>query len=370
MQSANPSVMQLEWNWAPLWESAFKIAEAPMSYVNKLQNKYDYNGGSCFFKIFNTLPTSFEAHAKAIFEGRSLRVITDNLSGLAIDVIAFCIHLYQQKHLIAIGAATAIAFSTTVAMVPFSIIADIFAGVIQSGLRLSQGADKNEILSILHKKVIASPVQQSAYLLTGVVVLGIFGAVPAIRLHDAGYPFVWSCVLSALVISMMLGNLMYCRNQEIVAALPRFFRPDGYNVFIEGGAVAYDGRKANFDPEGDYQKWRAQQTNKASLNYNEASLKYLVENAKREAEKSLGELTMKFPDKFQEIRTWFTSDKQAYELFGFSSLDQVNKDELKEKYKLLVLQCHPDKVQEDERKEAGIWFHLLQEVRLHVEESI
>jgi hypothetical protein len=211
--------------------------------------------------------------------------------------------------------------------------------------------------------VIASPVQQSAYLLTGVVVLGIFSAGLAMQKYDAGSPFVWSCVLSALWVSMMLGNLMYCRNQEIVASLPRFFRPDGYNVFIEGGAVAFDGRKANFDPEGDYQKWRAEQPKKADLNY-------ILENAKGEAKKSLEQLTMKFPDKFQEIRTWFASNKQAHELFGFSSSSQVNKDELKKKYKSLVLQCHPDKVQEDEKKEAAIWFHLLQQVRLHVEESI
>jgi hypothetical protein len=286
------------------------------------------------------------------------------------DVKESFIHLYKKKHLVAIVLATAIAFPTTVALAPISIIADIFAGTIQASLRLCQGADKDEILLILHKKVIASPVQQGIYLLTSVIALGILAGGMIIRMHQEGIRFIPAFAVSALVVSAIMGNVVYWNSQFVVASLPRFFIPDGYNVFIKGGAKDEFGIKVDFDPERKYLKWRHEWRHEFEET-DKAYFDNIFANAIKETENELNKLSINFPQNFKTFRAWFSSDKKTYKLFGFSSADKVDENGLNKQFRALALQCHPDKFPDKEKKkEAEIWFKLLMAARFDVEENI
>lgn len=356
----------IEWNRAPVWGSAFKIAEAPMSYMNRLQNEYG-DFGSCFVEFFK-FPTSFAYHGIQLVDGfryRRVRLLKESVVGFGRDIKDSFVHLYQKKHLVTIVIGTGIAYPLTVAMTPVSIILDIFAGSIQASLRLCQRADKEEILSILHKKVIASPVQQGVYLLTGLVALGILAGGPAGHMWQRGIPFIPSFAANALLFSALMGNIFYTRNQRSVADLPRFFRPDGYNIFIDGGAKDECGKIPDFDAETTYLRWRrkVEETTAQSNTTNREFTK-----TRKLIQDDLDKLITKFPDEFTEIRNWFKSNKDTYELFGFSSLITVNENRLKRKFRLLALQCHSDKFQDDNaKKEADIWTRLVLEARLDVE---
>lgn len=365
--------LTIEWNRAQLWESAFKIAEAPMSYLNKLQNTYSERCG-CFIEFFETMPTAYAIHRDQLLGGLSplnLYEIKRGLQGWGSDVKQTVIHLYEKKHLVLITLGTCVALPLSLMMVPVSMIADIFSGVIQASLRLCQKADKEEVLSILHKKVIASPVQQSIYLLSSLILLGLIGGGAAVQISQAGNSFIKAFVISSLFCSALLGNLVYCRSQEAVANLPRFFRPDGYNVFLDNGATDSFGVKVDFDPESRYQKWRYQQQEEAKSHYRSYNtLSDPFAETKQRIKTELDKLEKKFPEKFIEIRTWFESGQKSYQLFGFLSIEAVSEGDLQKKYKSLALKCHPDKFQNHEAKEAEIWFKLLMEARLDVEEKI
>lgn len=356
---------KIEWKKDRIWGSAFKPIEAPMSFLNEMQNKY----GS-FWSFLITNPTSFSTHSNKLLEGIkhcNLKLIKISLIDLKTDVKESFIHLYKKKQIVPIVLATGIAFPATIALIPVSMIADIFAGVIQAGLRLCQGADKNEVLSILHKKVVASPIQQGIYFLTSVITLGIISGVLIPNVHQKGFAFGRAFAINTFFWSALTGNLLYCTSQKVTASLPRCLRPDGYNVFIGSGATDMFGIKADFDAETTYQKWRNKEQ---EWHYKAKDKNDRFKDVRDQVTADLNNLALKFPEKFTKIRNWFESGQDTHVLFEFSSPDEVTKEVLIKKYKLLALQCHPDKFQGDERKEAAIWFNLVMEARLDIEKNI
>lgn len=407
MKKANS--IELEWNRVPIWDTTFKIAEAPMSCFNNLQNKYLRNASN---PEFINLMASFRKDAVQLFKGlrhRNLRVIKDSFLGLKDDTKRCFIYTFKNLQCISICLGTALAFPISIALTPITIIADIFAGVIQASMRLSQGADKKEILSILHKKVIASPVQQGTYLLISATGLGVFTGAAFFKLFWGWLSPVPTLTTTALVISALMGDQLYCSSQRYVAQLPRFFRPDGYNVFIGDGAVDRWGNKVDFDPETTYLKWRreyeAQQareslferdrkTENSPPKYEEYKRTYSASardyafpsgtyrstsadkarqafsSTRSKVQVDLNELAAQSCKKFKNIRSWFKNNEDTYTLFGFSSSDEVTIEQLKKKYRALSLQCHPDRVCDNDKEEATIWFKLLNEARLNVEINI
>lgn len=215
---------------APIWGSTFKIVEAPMRYFNNLQNTYGNQShvfsGGCFTEFFRTSPTNFIIHTIDVLEGlifADFQDIKRGIIGWKFDVRDFFIHTYKKKHLLAISLGTTVVYPLTPLFTPASIIADIFAGIIQSGLRGFQGASQAEIASILHKKIIASPVQQATYASVSVValpVISISGLIFLSQRLDFVIPSQWYPKLfpvTMVFFAAFMGNSLYCASQEVVS---------------------------------------------------------------------------------------------------------------------------------------------------------
>lgn len=384
---------------APVWNSAFKIPEKPMSFMNKLLNTHGR-----WYDIIDSSPVTEKDLDNDLvqlwldlkkFKFTEMKLGAARFGGKLQSLAG---HLYDKKITILATAGQVIAYPISCAFTPITAIADIFAGVIQATIRTYQGASKEEIQSILHKKVIAAPAQQLAYTINNFIILGplfreiakitaiaticlvvvgvglcLFTGIPLAggMTIAAAIPEIFASVAmdiapyGILFYSILMGDRMYRDAQGMVGKLPKFLIPDGYNIFIEGGALNEFGDKA-FDPEGEYAEFKQQAKDSRRKSSEENSYS---PNFKDSIKKYLDDVREKDPS-FKGLRDWFTSNKKPYTLFGFESADKVNESDLKESYKRWALKCHPDRCLEKSKKEAEILFTMLKTARDDVEETI
>ena len=350
-----------------VWGSAFKWAELPMRYLYEVQG--GERGSFYMYKEIFSPPTSFNDNGCQFVEGvrqRSWRVIARSFSDLGSDVKNLFVHLYKKKYLIAIAIGTSVAFPMTIVLTPFSIVSDIFAGLIQASWALWQGADYNEVSSILYKKVIVSPIQQGFYFLAAAGSIGVLSGVTALqaKLQSPRTVFLTNFVFFTLFFSALMGPALYYGVQEQIAKFPRCLRPDAYNVFIEG--------LVSFDAEGDYQKWNQEHKKHLRKEQMQEFVKFSEENFnsfKINIREELDTLERRSEGKFEKIGQWL-QDQSAppYQLFDFSNRGEFTESDLKQAHNKLALIYHPDKCRGYEA-EAAIWYRLLHEAR-RVEESI
>lgn len=362
---------------AIIWGSTFKIVEAPMRYFNNLQNTYGNQShvfsGGCLTEFFRTSPTNFTTHTIDVLAGlifADFQEIKRGVIGWKFDITDSFVHTYKKRHLVAISLGTTVVFPLTPLFTPASIIADIFAGIIQSGLRGCQGASRAEIRSILHKKIIASPVQQATYASISAAALPAISISALIFLSQRlnfDIPPKWYRKLfpvTMVFFSAFMGNSLYCASQEVVSRLPKFFKPEGYNVFIDNGATNFLGHKPEFDPEKGYQEWREKWGESRNSNQSRGG-RAAASDWEKEKEKTrneLGTIPMRHPEKFKELTTWLDSSEPPHVLFGFKNESEVTKTKLQNRYKLLALKYHPDKCPEN-LAEATAWMKLINEIR-------
>lgn len=334
---------------ARVWDSAFKFVEAPMCYLNKKQR---------------VLASSFVVPGNENKDSKT--------------------HVfYKDQPTLGIKLAMGIVYPLTLALTPFSIIADMFLGVSQALFRLYQGADQKEIKSILHKKVFASPAQQMTFLaVNGVALFALcyqlkgpayFAAciftigAPKYQLISLFNRNALVFAISAVCVSPILGCSLYTLSQKCVSGLPRCCRPDGYNIFIDGGAQNQFGEKIDFNnPESFYETWRREHDGESKTSEENQSA---FNSLKISISKELKDLPK--TEKFDKFRTWLNSTpaQPPFALFGFTSESQVTEKALKEKFKNLAKEYHPDKCP-DAKEEAGVYFKLIFAARLNIEKTI
>lgn len=390
---------------APVWDSAFKIIEAPMSHMNKLLNTHGR-----WLELLYYLPVEgrgWQRDFNQVWYGLKRCRFTDMGSGaadLGRDILKTAGYLYDKKITIIATVGQVFAYPISWTLTPVTIIADIFAGVIQAGLRTCQGASKEEIQSILHKKVIAAPAQQLAYTINNFVVMGPIFRQAAVNLAialaigaavgigvglsyglslsvaaGAVLPAILSLTLireividnlarGILLHSLLLGDKLYRDAQGMVGNLPKFLIPDGYNIFIESGAVDQFGDKA-FDPEGEYKKFKEQAEEARRNGTRPNGYRPYSSDFRASIEKDLNDIK-ETATALKELRDWFISNKEPYTLFGFESEDKVNQAALKKSFNKWSLISHPDKCSESSKLEGAILFNMLKVVRDDVEERI
>lgn len=381
----------------PVWNSAFKIIEAPMSFTNKLQNAHGR-----WYEIINDSPLTSKEWDVAVnqlgeglkkFNFTEVKLGARNIGG---NLLKLSAHLYDKKIVILSMLGQTIAYPISWIFTPLTAIADVVAGVIQAMIRACQGASKKEIQTILHKKFLAAPAQQFAYTINNLVILGpvfkgvlqalaktvaqavLMAALAAIYLSYQGYSpskidirdFLVSrsnvieiVALSIFMHSFFFGDSLYRHAQTMVAKLPKYLIPEDYNIFIENGAFDAFGNKA-FDPEGKYAefKWKFERAS--------AEERDRVERGPFSSIK-IDLLQVVNPDpNLTDLREWLISGKESYTLFGFESEEDVIMPSLKSSYKKLSLKCHPDKCPTSSNLEATILFKMLNMARLDVEENI
>lgn len=393
----------------PVWNSAFKIIEAPMSYSNKLLNRHGR-----WIEIINSSPVTgrqWEHNFNQLWMGLTrcrCRVLKSGTTGLGENLRTTARHLYDKKVTILATTGQVVAYPISWTLTPATIIIDIFAGVIQASVRTCQGASKEEIKSILHKKIIAAPAQQLAYSInnfvafgptflqiairvavTAIVVCSIYAAIFVyVGLPTSTVITVCSTIYSSVfafgtikgfaygvfVHSLLMGDTLYCNAQGMVAKLPKVLIPDGYNIFIESGAVDQFGDKA-FDPEEIYAEFkRRYEESRPKSEYDQPQTNRegpYSSDFRALIEKDLSEVKEEDKDPFLTVlREWFTSDKEPYTLFGFNSVAEVNESDLNKAYKKLCMLCHPDRRPPKSKLEATALFKIINTARLDVVERI
>jgi hypothetical protein len=248
----------------------------------------------------------------------------------------------------------------------------------------------------LHKKVIAAPAQQLAYVINNFVVMAPLYrnvakvaavAIPVLGCLSFGlllaggltfaesasvmpvimYETMWAYVTEDLqrgIIchSLLVGDHLYRSAQSMVGKLPKFFVPDGYNIFIENGALDSFGNNA-FDPEGKYAEFK--EASRSSGN----NQRPYSPDFRRSIISDLSKIVSSDPN-FNQIREWANKGLEPYTLFGFTSEDKVNESDLKKAYRKLALQYHPDKITESSKPEADIYIKMINTARKDVERNI
>lgn len=207
----------------PVWSSSFKIIEAPMRYFESLDTEHGF-----FLELFN-FPTSFERHTNEFHRGlvaKNWTRMKESLEGFKRDIQSVFSHLYEKKILVLTKLGMTIAHPISWGLTPVTIITDIFAGIIQVAICSYYGADKEEIKSILHKKIIAAPAQQFIYFTINLLAISPF-VITTNRLLNQ------SSASNALFGSFFFGDVIYRKTQGLISfGLPRFLAPDGFNIFF------------------------------------------------------------------------------------------------------------------------------------------
>jgi hypothetical protein len=132
---------------------------------------------------------------------------------------------------------------------PLSLLADAVAGIVEASLYAYQG-DSLRAKSILHKKLIASPIQHLVFFSGNLLLPAIIGSIynRCLKL-DISSKTIFG--LATLAFGPMGGLMSYHLSQFAVGKLPNFARPEGFNIFINGGCLDPNGKKMT-DPDHKY----------------------------------------------------------------------------------------------------------------------
>lgn len=169
-------------------------------------------------------------------------------------------------------------------LTPVTCLADVAAGIAESAFSVYQGEGLSRMPSILHKKIIASPLQHAIFFGSNMLVPVMFGLMMTLsNIKVVNYVNEYNqivrtatkwdfagCYKACIVISTVLfgpplGFLGYHLAQIAVGKLSDWAHPEGFNIFINGGCVNHNGRKLTDSDyaEKDYQDYVKQRFKEA-----------------------------------------------------------------------------------------------------------
>ena len=244
--------------------------------------------------------------------------------------------------------------AVTMILTPFSLVADPIIGIVEALFAIHQGYSDHTWKLILHKKCIASPMQQLALLVIQVaipVIISPFFINGSIKNNLT--ELLWIVGIG----SFALSGFTYEVAQTIIGrGFPDWAKPEGFLIFINGGAEDADGHKFTEECESAYQDYKEQQGKSPQ----QSKWKEYVDSIKD----SLS--TEKGTDEFEGFKNNFKSGLTEKELLGIT---QLTEETLKTAYKKWSRVLHPDRRQ-GPGKDPEILFKVLGEARLRLEQSI
>lgn len=147
-----------------------------------------------------------------------------------------------------------VVYPLTLCVAPFTMLADITVGVAEVAFTYYKGCDAATLKSIALKKFVASPAQHLTFM----------------TINGAG------CFATAVYISLVYQiRFIYCLpfsgwltiftypiSQQVIGILPKWTKPEGFSIFIDGGANDLDGSKYTQQFDESYQKYQRERRQK------------------------------------------------------------------------------------------------------------
>lgn len=296
---------------------------------------------------------------------------------------------------------------------PVTCLADMVAGFAESAFSVYQGEGLSRVPSILHKKIIASPLQHLIFFGSNMVVPVMFGFAindpfkmiqyvnRNMEVVRSEWKFDFSGYKASFLISTVLfgpiaGLFSYHMAQQAVGRLSDWAHPEGFNIFINGGCVDPNGRKmtdSDFAEKAykDYVRQRLSEAVDDLIRRDPESLerhnKYCREQGLPEYTHNsnvpkvsidswpifIAPLQSQIPElddslgEFEKFSKAVKEGKSPQQCLGIPN--KPNVAEIKKAYLKLSLAVHPDR--NKERVEiATILFKALNEARLLLENQL
>jgi hypothetical protein len=147
-----------------------------------------------------------------------------------------------------------VVYPLTICAAPFTMLSDMILGVAEIAFAYYKGCDTDTLKSIALKKFVASPAQHLTFMTINGA--GCFVATACITLAYH-IPFIY-----CLPFSGWLTIFTYPTSQQVIGTLPKWTRPEGFSIFIDGGASDLDGSKYTQQFDKDYQKYEQERRQK------------------------------------------------------------------------------------------------------------
>lgn len=255
--------------------------------------------------------------------------------------------------------ATGSALAVSVILAPLTTVIDMIIGVAEIAFASYKGYNKSELLNIAQKKFVASPAQHLTYVISFTIPSLIFTIVGMRSLRSLN-----QCIIPFLLIGGALGPIIYRENQKIIGALPQFLRPDGFNIFIEGGARDREGRKFT-EWEKSYNDYKTKREKEEPRFQNPIQNTDLWKEFISKEKHSLTKVE-NATSAYDSFKNGIIEDKTPQQLLGLN--DSFSKDALNKTFRTLATKIHPDR-NLDRKDEATILMKYLNEARLHLEKT-
>lgn len=148
---------------------------------------------------------------------------------------------------------------------PVTMVADLVVGAVEISFAYYKGCDTNTLKNIAHIKFIASPIQHLSF----IFVNAAWAISAAIYINIGGIAFTTRLIVGGGFTAL----ISYQMAQLSIRKLPAWAKPNGFNIFINGGAINTSGYKYtdNFDKEyNSYKKsyYKQKESYKAHENRN------------------------------------------------------------------------------------------------------
>lgn len=277
---------------------------------------------------------------------------------------------------IAYGLFQAPGFILLTALTPLTITADIIIGIAEICFACYKGCERSTLESIARLKFVAYPIQQLTFFTVSLMLpAGITAWMAAQISHETSTSLMmltnwqWSLVVGC---SFMVATLSYELGQRSIKFLPNWARPDGLNIFIEGGASDYLGNKYTEYSEANYKKWKQ---NDVPNFETKPDKKVYVDPLYWDnvCESCVAELlkvkinNQNASPAYQQFIKGIQDKKKPQELLGINV--NFKEDDLKAAFKKCALLFHPDR-NKGREEEAAALTKCLYEARRILEKTL
>jgi hypothetical protein len=255
---------------------------------------------------------------------------------------------------------------------PVTMIADGLIGLGEAAHAIVKGYSSEQVRLIIQKKLIAAQFQQLTFLVVNLLAIGLIGGTAFFINTTLGMKMV-----GVITVGSMTSLFVYQSIQSTIGSksFPSWAKPDGFNIFINGGAPSelgylyIDSEKYMEEEYSRYKKCREEYERTQSSKKAHSSATSSNDPWKIYVETNTQTLTRATDESnFSALLNKFIDGKPPQELLGLN--EGFNAQDLKRAYKKNALIAHPDKKSDKDKPAAEILFKAVCEANYILEKHV